>query len=176
MGKGDIGQDHANAVPSGSSSGPQPHTGDSALDKLASDSQAQPPQSRNLAAHIRSLRWTVRRRLIIILRPLNSPYFDFSVADIPVRIQETPPGYGFGTTSMILGMTSIPFCWAGYLEAAMIMTAIIFGILARDRAQAADDFGAGIVNRKAAGIISASAGAVVYLSLGIWTHGATLVI
>ena len=89
--------------------------------------------------------------------------------------QPYAPGYpqaqaqsnGMALASMILGITSIVFCWWGIFSLAQIVLAIVFGVIGLGRANA----GAGGRGQALAGIICGSVGAFFYLIVGILTVG-----
>jgi hypothetical protein len=91
--------------------------------------------------------------------------------------QQYAPGYpqapvqaqsnGLALASMILGITSIVFCWWGIFTLAQVVLAIVFGVVGLGRAKA----GAGGRGQALAGIICGSVGAFFYLIFAILTVG-----
>jgi hypothetical protein len=90
--------------------------------------------------------------------------------------QQYAPGYpqapaqaqnGMALASMILGITSIVFCWWGIFTLVQVVLAIVFGVVALGRAKA----GAGGKGQAQAGIICGSIGAFFYLIFAILTVG-----
>ena len=73
---------------------------------------------------------------------------------------------------MILGITSIVFCWWGLFTLAQIVLAIVFGVKGLGRANA----GAGGKGMAQAGLICGCVGALFYLIIGIFTVGIGLFI
>ena len=79
---------------------------------------------------------------------------------------------GMAVASMILGITSIVFCWWGLLSLAQVVLAIVFGAMGLGRANAS-----GIGRGQAiAGIICGCVGLMSYFIFGIVTLGFGLLI
>ena len=77
------------------------------------------------------------------------------------------PGYGLGVAGMILGIGSIVFCWWGIGTLVEVVLAIVFGVIARNKAAAV-----GTRNSMAtAGLVCGIIGAVIYLLLGFFALG-----
>ncbi len=82
-----------------------------------------------------------------------------------VRAQTGSNGMAIG--SLVLGITSIIFCWWGLFTLAQVVLAIMFGVKGMNRA----DAGAGGKGLAQAGLICGCVGAVAYLFVGIVTAG-----
>jgi hypothetical protein len=90
--------------------------------------------------------------------------------------QPYAPGYpqapaqaqnGMAVASMILGITSIVFCWWGIFTLVQVVLAIVFGVKGLSKANA----GAGGKGMALAGLICGCVGAFFYLIVGIFTVG-----
>lgn len=81
----------------------------------------------------------------------------------PVR----PTGNGLAVAGMVLGITSIVFCWWGLLTLAMVILAITFSSIGIHQAsQGAEKKGMAI-----AGLACGSLGGLLYLILGVVSLG-----
>ena len=74
---------------------------------------------------------------------------------------------GMAVASLILGITSIVFCWWGLFTLAQVVLAIVFGIKGMHRA----DAGAGGKGLALAGFVCGCVGGALYLVAGIFTLG-----
>ncbi len=81
-------------------------------------------------------------------------------------------GNGFAIASLVLGCTSIFFCWWGLFSLLQVVLAIVFGCLALGRVAN----GTSQRTMAIAGIICACVGAVFYFIFGIFTLGFGLLI
>jgi hypothetical protein len=81
-------------------------------------------------------------------------------------------GNGFAIASLVLGCTSIFFCWWGLFSLLQVVLAIVFGCLALGRVA----MGTSQRTMAIAGIICACVGAVLYFIIGIFTLGIGLLI
>jgi len=95
--------------------------------------------------------------------------------------QQYAPGYpqvpaqaqnGLALASMILGITSIVFCWWGLFSLAQVVLAIVFGVKGISKA----NVGAGGKGMAQAGLICGCVGAFFYVVIGIFTLGAGFLI
>ena len=73
---------------------------------------------------------------------------------------------------MVLGITSVVFCWWGLLSLAQVVLAIVFGGVALSRANR----GAPHKGMAIAGLVCGLIGAVLYLMVGIFSLGVGLLI
>ena len=83
-----------------------------------------------------------------------------------------PQSNGMAVASLVLGITSIIFCWWGIFSLVQVVLAIVFGCIALSRANRSG----GRAPMAIGGIICGSVGAVCYLIFGILTLGAGLFI
>lgn len=77
------------------------------------------------------------------------------------------PGNGMAVASLVLGITSIVFCWWGLATLAQVVLAIVFGCLGMARA-ASGARGRGMA---IAGLVCGCVGALFYLLFGVFTLG-----
>jgi hypothetical protein len=88
------------------------------------------------------------------------------------NVMAVPRPYGMAVASLVLGITSIVFCWSGIFAALQIVLAIVFGCIALSRTER----GGGPAPHAIPGIICACGGLLLYLILGVATGGLLLVI
>jgi hypothetical protein len=74
---------------------------------------------------------------------------------------------GMAVASLVLGITSIVFCWWGLFTVAQVALAIVFGCMGLSRANQ----GAGQAPMAIAGIICACAGLMFYFIIGVFSLG-----
>ena len=91
-------------------------------------------------------------------------------APFPAAVKR--PGNGLAIAGMILGITSVVFCWWGLLSLAQVVLAIVFGGVGLSRANR----GAPHKGMAVAGLVCGLIGAVFYLMLGIFSLGVGLLI
>lgn len=77
------------------------------------------------------------------------------------------PGSGMATAGMILGITSIIFCWWGLFSLAQVVLAITFGAVGIKRAGR----GAAGKGQAVAGLCCGIVGLIAYVIFGIATVG-----
>jgi Domain of unknown function (DUF4190) len=80
---------------------------------------------------------------------------------------QAAPGNGMAVASLVLGITSIIFCWWGLATLAQVVLAIVFGCLGMSRA-ASGARGRGMA---IAGLVCGCVGALFYLLFGVFTLG-----
>ncbi len=83
------------------------------------------------------------------------------------QVQGQTGSNGMAVASLILGITSIVFCWWGLFTLAQVVLAIVFGVKGMRRA----DAGAGGKGLAQAGFICGCVGGGLYLVAGIFTLG-----
>lgn len=83
------------------------------------------------------------------------------------QVQGQTGSNGMAVASLVLGITSIVFCWWGLFTAAQVVLAIVFGVKAMKRA----DAGAGGKGLAQAGFVCGCVGGAIYLVLGIFSAG-----
>jgi|SRR5215469_5468850 len=87
--------------------------------------------------------------------------------------QWKPPGSGLAVASMILGITSVVFCWWGLATLAMWLCAVIFAGVSMHKATVANMPRNGMA---VAGLVLGIVGGLTYLTLGIFSLGVMLVL
>jgi hypothetical protein len=80
---------------------------------------------------------------------------------------QTAPGNGMAVASLVLGITSIVFCWWGLATLAQVVLAIVFGCIGMGRATN----GASGRGMAIAGLVCGCVGALFYLLFGVFTLG-----
>jgi hypothetical protein len=88
------------------------------------------------------------------------------------QVQARAQGDGLAVASMVLGITSIVFCWWGLATLAQVVLAIVLGVKGMRRA----DAGAGGKGMAIAGLVCGCVGALAYLIFGVATLGAGFII
>lgn len=83
------------------------------------------------------------------------------------QVQGQTGSNGMAVASLILGITSIVFCWWGLFTLAQVVLAIVFGVKGMHRA----DAGAGGKGLAQAGFVCGCVGGAFYLVAGIFTLG-----
>lgn len=83
-----------------------------------------------------------------------------------------PPRNGLAVASLVLGITSIVFCWWGMFTLVQVVLAVVFGGVA---IRAANQ-GAGRKGMAVAGLACGIAGFIAYVLFGIGTLGIGFVI
>lgn len=83
----------------------------------------------------------------------------------PVR----PPGNGQAVAALVLGITSIVFCWWGLLTLAQVVLAIIFGGVGLAKANRHGASGKGLA---LAGMVLGAVGFALYFIIGLASFGA----
>ncbi len=95
----------------------------------------------------------------------------YAQAGYPGRAQ-IQPSNGLGTASLVLGITSIVFCWWGLFSLAQVVLAIVFGAIGISRAnQGATGKGLAV-----AGLICGVVGFAAYCFVGLVTLGVGFII
>jgi hypothetical protein len=89
-----------------------------------------------------------------------------------VFVTAQAPSNGMAVASLVLGITSIVFCWWGLFSLLQVVLAIVFGCVALSQSNRAG----GRAPLAIAGIVCASAGFICYLIIGIFTLGIGLLI
>ena len=84
-----------------------------------------------------------------------------------------PPGSGLAVASMVLGITSLVFCWWGLATLAMWVLAVTFGGVSIHRATEAGQPKNGMA---VAGLVLGVLGGLAYMILGVVTLGAMFII
>jgi hypothetical protein len=84
-----------------------------------------------------------------------------------VQAAGRPASNGLATASLVLGITSIVFCWWGLLTLAQVVLAIVFGCIGIGRANR----GASGRGLAVAGLCCGCVGAAAYFIFGIATLG-----
>jgi hypothetical protein len=82
------------------------------------------------------------------------------------------PTNGLAIASLVLGVTSIVFCWAGLLALAQIVLAIVFGSVGIGNARR----GATRRSLAVAGLICGIVGGIAYFVIGVTSAGVGFVI
>lgn len=95
-----------------------------------------------------------------------------AVAPVSSPLAAVGPGNGLAVTGMILGITSIVFCWLGIFTLAQVVLAITFGSIGIRKANR----GASHKGMAVAGLTCGIVGAVLYVIFGILTRGAGFLI
>jgi ABC-type phosphate transport system permease subunit len=87
----------------------------------------------------------------------------------PFYAQRAPaqPGNGVAVAGLVLGITSIVFCWWGLLTLAQIMLAVIFSSVGISKA----NHGAANKGLAVAGLVLALVGLVLYFFIGLFSLG-----
>jgi hypothetical protein len=85
---------------------------------------------------------------------------------------QAPPSNGMAVASLVLGITSIVFCWWGVFSLLQVVLAIVFGCVALSQSNRTG----GRAPLAIAGIVCASVGFIFYLIIGIVTLGFGLLI
>jgi Domain of unknown function (DUF4190) len=80
---------------------------------------------------------------------------------------QAAPGNGMAVASLVLGITSIVFCWWGLATLAQVVLAIVFGCIGTSRASR----GARGRGLAIAGLVCGCVGALFYLLFGVLTLG-----
>jgi len=84
----------------------------------------------------------------------------------PPGYYPTPPGYGYGqprpgsgkaVAALVLGIGSIVFCWFSFLDAALVIPGVIFGLIAMGETKGSARSGRGMA---VAGLVCSVVGAV----------------
>lgn len=91
-------------------------------------------------------------------------------AGFPAAAQKN--GNGFAIASLVLGITSIFFCWWGLFSLLQVVLAIVFGALALGRVAP----GSSHRTMAIAGIVCACVGVILYFIFGLLTLGFGLLI
>ena len=82
------------------------------------------------------------------------------------------PGNGLAVASLVLGVTSVLFCWLGLLALAQVVLAIVFGGIGISRANK----GARRKGMAVAGLALGVVGFLLYFAVGLMTVGVGLLI
>jgi hypothetical protein len=88
------------------------------------------------------------------------------------QVQAQAQGNGMAVASMVLGITSIVFCWWGLATLVQVVLAIVFGIKGMRRA----DGGVGGKGMAIAGLVCGIVGGIAYFIFGIAMFGAGFII
>jgi hypothetical protein len=118
-------------------------------------------------------------------RPQSPPPEPSTYWAPPPGYAAPPPGYaqafpvaratagnGLAIASLVLGITSIVFCWWGLLSLAQVVLAIVFGCIGISRASR----GASGKGQAVAGLVCGCVGAILYFIFGLLTLGAGFII
>jgi hypothetical protein len=89
-----------------------------------------------------------------------------------VFVTAQPPSNGMAVASLVLGITSVVFCWWGLFSLLQVVLAVVFGCVALSQSNRAG----GRAPLAIAGIVCASVGLICYFIVGIFTLGIGLLI
>jgi hypothetical protein len=103
--------------------------------------------------------------------PQHAQYVQPYVSGYP-QVQAQAQGNGMAVASMVLGITSIVFCWWGLATLAQVVLALVFSIRGIQKANA----GAGGKGMAIAGLVCGLIGGIAYLIFGVATLGAGFII
>ena len=92
--------------------------------------------------------------------------------NVYVTTQAASPSNGMAVASLVLGITSIVFCWWGLFSLLQVVLAVVFGCVALSQSNRVG----GRAPLAIAGIVCASVGFISYLTIGIFTLGFGLLI
>jgi hypothetical protein len=84
-----------------------------------------------------------------------------------------PPGSGLATSSLVLGVLSVVFCWWGLATLAMVVLSITFGAVSLRRAA---EYRWPRPGTGVAGLVLGIVGGAIYLALGMLSFGAMFLI
>jgi hypothetical protein len=87
-------------------------------------------------------------------------------------VARSSAGNGLAIASLVLGITSIVFCWWGLVSLAQVVLAVVFGCIGISRANR----GAWGKGQATTGLVCGCVGGILYFIFGILTLGAGFII
>lgn len=102
----------------------------------------------------------------------DAPGYPPDTPRTPTLPPQPPAANGMAVAGLVLGITSILFCWCGLFTVAQVILAIVFSSAGIRQA----NHGSGRKTMAVAGLACGIAGSLAYLAIGIASMGAGFII